>query len=124
MEALSRAVRERDVGHFPDLPIAYNATPSHPALDALPLTTLTVAGSGERLTVTNLDGHHRLLVMEPPLGIERCSMMTIWDPEWLERIQAVRGVANYDTRMYQYLAGLEVDEPVLTASPPDETFAV
>ena len=76
-----------------------------------------MAGSGKRLTVTNLDGHHRLLVMQL-LGIERCSMMTIWDPEWLERIQAVRGVANDDTRMYQYLAGLEVDEPVLTASPP------
>ena len=123
MEALSRAVRERDVGHFPDLPIAYNATPAHPTLDALPLTTLTVVGSGERLTVTNLDGHHRLLVMKL-LDIERCSMMTIWDPEWLERIQAVRGVANYEKRMYQYLAGLEVENPVMTASPPDEAFAV
>ena len=82
MAALRRALRERDVSHFDDMPIAFNATPFHPALAALPLTTLAVKGSDERLTVTNLDGHHRLFIMKL-LDIESCSMMTIWDPEWL-----------------------------------------
>ena len=119
MAALGRALRERDVSHFDDMPIAFNATPFHPALAALPLTTLAVKDSDERLTVTNLDGHHRLFIMQL-LDIESCSMMTIWDPEWLGRTRAVRGIANYEMRMYKHLAGTEVDAPVLTERPPDE----
>jgi hypothetical protein len=113
MAALRRALRERDVSHFEDMPIAFNATPFHPALGPLPLTTLALKDSDERLTVSNLDGHHRLFLMYL-LDIESCSMMTIWDPEWLGRIKAVKRVANYEARMYQYLAGVEVDAPVVT----------
>ncbi len=123
MAALRRAIRERDVSHFNDMPIAFNATPFHSALEPLPLTTLAVKGSGERLTVTNLDGHHRLFIMKL-LDIESCSMMTIWDPEWLGRIRAAKSVVNYESRMYQYLAGTEVDDPVLTERPPNEAWAV
>jgi hypothetical protein len=110
---LGRALRERDVSHFEYMPIAFNATPFHPALGSVPLTTLALKDSDERLTVTNLDGHHRLFVMKL-LDVESCSMMTIWDPEWLGRTPAVRGVVNYEARMYQYLAGEEVDAPVVT----------
>jgi hypothetical protein len=113
MAALARAVRERDVSHFGDMPIAFNATPFDPALAHLPLTTLAVKDSNERLTVSNMDGHHRLFIMKL-LDIESCSMMTIWDPEWVTRIRAARSVVNYEARMYQYLAGIEVEDPVLT----------
>lgn len=113
---LRRALREREVSHFDDMPIAFNATPFHPALGPLPLTTLAVKDSDERLTVTNLDGHHRLFVMKL-LDLASCSMMTIWDPEWLGRIRAVKSVVNYEARMYQYLAGAEVDAPVVTERP-------
>ena len=123
MEAVSRALRERDVSHFEDMPIAFNATPFDPALGPLPLTTLALKDSDERLTVTNLDGHHRLFVMKL-LDIESCSMMTIWDPEWVGRVRALQGVVNYETRMYQYLAGVEVDAPVLTERPADRVTGV
>jgi hypothetical protein len=113
MAAVTRALREGDVSHFDHMPIAFNATPFHPALGSLPLTTLALRGSNERLTVTNLDGHHRLFIMKL-LDIENCSMMTTWDPEWLDRIRAVQRVVNYEARMYQYLAGAEVDAPVVT----------
>ncbi|HEX6654299.1 MAG TPA: class I SAM-dependent methyltransferase [Thermoleophilaceae bacterium] len=112
MAALARALRDGDVSHFGDMPIAFNATPFHSALARLPLTTLAVKESGERLTVTNMDGHHRLFIMKL-LDIDSCSMMTIWDPEWLTRTRDARPVVNYETRMYQYLAGIEVEDPVL-----------
>jgi hypothetical protein len=123
MAALRRAVRERDVSHFEDLPIAFNATPFHPMLAPLPLTTLAVKDSDELLTVSNLDGHHRLFIMKL-LDIDSCSMMTVWDPEWLGHIRAAQGVVNYERRMYQYLAGIEVEDPVLAENPPNEAFAV
>jgi hypothetical protein len=113
MAGLRRALRERDVSHFEDMPIAFNATPFHPALGSLPLTTLAVKDSDERLMVTNLDGHHRLFIMQL-LDIENCSMMTIWDPKWLARVRALEDVVNYEARMYQYLAGEAVDAPVVT----------
>jgi hypothetical protein len=116
MATLRRALRERDVSHFESMPIAFNATPFHPTLGSLPLTTLALKDSDERLTVTNLDGHHRLFVMKL-LDVENCSMMTIWDPEWLGRTRAMKGVVNYETRMHQYLAGAEVDAPVVTRAP-------
>ena len=123
MAALRRAISDRDVSHFRDMPIAFNATPFHPALAPLPLTTLAVKDSDERLTVTNLDGHHRLFIMKL-LDIDSCSMMTIWDPEWLRRIRAAQSVVNYEARMYQHLAGIEVEDPVLTERPPNEACAV
>jgi hypothetical protein len=117
MAALRRALRERDVSHFEEMPIAFNATPFHPALDSIPLTTLALKDSDERLTVTNLDGYHRLFIMKL-LDIESCSMLTIWDPEWVERVRSLlrggRDVLNYEARMYQYLAGAEVEPPVVT----------
>ena len=123
LAALSQAIRERDVSHFTDMPIAFNPTPFHPALAPISLTTLAVKDSDERLTVSNLDGHHRLFIMKL-LDIESCEMMTIWDPEWLGRIRAVQAVANYEVRMYQHLAGVDVDDPILTESPASEARAV
>ena len=123
MASLGRALRERDVSHFDDMPIAFNATPFHPALASLPLTTLAVKDSDERLTVTNLDGHHRLFIMQL-LDIDSCSMMTVWDPEWLGQTRAASQVVNYETRMYQHLAGVEVDAPVLAEHPSNEARAV
>jgi hypothetical protein len=109
---LAQALEHRDVGHFVDIPIAYNATPFHPSLEELSLKTLVLSESGEKLSVPVLNGHHRLFVMRL-LEIPSCPMMTIWDHQWNLKYPAARRVQNYEQRMYQYLAGVEVDDPVL-----------
>lgn len=112
LAALAQALERRDVDHFADLPIAYNATPFHPSLEDLNLKVLALSESGEKLSVPVLNGHHRLFVMRL-LEIPSCPMMTIWDHQWNLKYPAARRVQNYEQRMYQYLAGVEVDDPVL-----------
>jgi hypothetical protein len=112
LAALAQALEDRSVGHFADLPIAYNATPFHPSLEDLNLKVLALNESDEKLCVPVLNGHHRLFVMRL-LEIPGCPMMTIWDHQWNLKYPAARRVQNYEQRMYQYLAGAEVDEPVL-----------
>jgi D-inositol-3-phosphate glycosyltransferase len=112
LSALGRAVRDRDTSHFPDVPIAYNATPHHQAFEGLHLKALAVRGSDEVLCVPRLNGHHRLFVMRL-LEVETCPMMTIWDPQFLSDPPALARVKNYETRIYQYLAGAEVEDPMV-----------
>lgn len=117
LEALARAVHEKSTGHFIDLPIAYNVTPYHPALGGLHLKVLAIVDSGERLCVSLLNGHHRLFVMKL-LGVATCPMVTVWSPQRLnEPLCPTRPVANYEDRIYQYLAGVEVEDPIV--SQPD-----
>ena len=114
LTVLGKALRERDASQLPDVPVIYNATPSHPELERLNFKTFAVHGSEERLSVPRFDGHHRLFVLNL-LGIERCPMMTIWDPGTLGRPKSLQRVRNYEQRMYQYLAGVDVDDPVVAA---------
>jgi hypothetical protein len=115
--ALGTALRERDVRHFRDRPIAWNATPSHTSLADLKLPVFAVSESDQQLCVPMLDGHHRVFVMKL-LGIERCSMMTIWVPDLVGETRRLQRVQNYERRIYQYLGGVEVDDPCVS---PDGT---
>lgn len=115
LSALGGALRERDISHFGGVPVAYNPTPSHPDLARLNFKTLAVSESDERLCVPMLDGHHRLFVMKL-LCIDSCPLMTVWDPDTLHRPKSLGRVENYEKRMYQYLGGVEVDDPIV--SPP------
>jgi len=112
LSVLGEALRERDASRFPDMPIIYNATPAHPDLDRLNFKTLAVSDSEELLCVPRFDGHHRLFVLKL-LDVERCPMMTIWDPATLNRPKGLERVPNYEERMYQYLAGVDVDDPIV-----------
>lgn len=112
MAAMARALRERRIEAFAGMPIAYNATPDHPALHGLHFKALTVAETGEPLCVPMVDGHHRLFAMRL-LDVSRCPMMMIWDPSRLGAIDSVARVRNYEQRMRQYIAGTSVDDPVL-----------
>ncbi len=114
LSALGHALRERDTSHFLGVPVAYNATPYHPNFDSFNFKRLAVSDSAEELCVPTLDGHHRLFVMML-LGLERCPILTIWDPARLARPKSLARVKNYEQRMYQYLAGVSVDEPVVAA---------
>ena len=105
-------MRHRDAGYLRGVPIAFNSTPFHPSLGDLSFKVLALSDSDELLCVPRMDGHHRLFVLKL-LGIERCPMMTIWDPETLSRPTSLARVKNYEQRMYQYLAGVEVDDPVV-----------
>jgi hypothetical protein len=109
---LGDALRHRDPGYLRGVPIAFNSTPFHPSLDGLRFKVLALSDSDELLCVPRMDGHHRLFVLKL-LGIERCRMMTIWDPETLSRPASLHCVENYEQRMYQYLAGVDVDDPVV-----------
>lgn len=111
---LSRGLRDRTIDHCDGIPIAYNATPFHPALGQLNFVTLALEDSDERLSVSNVDGYHRLFLMKM-LDIDVCPMVTIWSPEWLPRHPTARRVTNYERRMYQYLAGTNVDAPAVVA---------
>jgi predicted nicotinamide N-methyase len=106
------ALRHRDASYLRGMPIAFNSTPFHPSLGDLNFKVLALSDSDELLCVPRMDGHHRLFVLKL-LGIERCRMMTIWDPETLSRPTSLARVKNYEQRMYQYLAGVEVDDPVV-----------
>ena len=123
LSALERTLRSRDPSRFPDMPIMYNATPSHPELERLDFDTVAVGDSEELLSVPTFDGHHRLFVLEL-LGVERCPMMTVWDPARLGAPELPEDVQNYELRMYQYLGGVDVDDPIVvspgTAQPLDD----
>jgi hypothetical protein len=111
IEALGKALRERDASHFFGTPIAYNATPSHPSLEALNFKTLAVKDSDEMLCVPQMDGHHRLFVMKA-LNLDSLPIMTVWDPQRLTH-KIFQRLPNYKQRMYQYIAGVGVDDPVV-----------
>ena len=85
------ALRHRDAGYLRGVPIAFNSTPFHPNLDGLNFKVLALSDSDELLCVPRMDGHHRLFVLKL-LGIERCRMMTIWDPETLSRATSLARV--------------------------------
>ena len=112
MAAMATALKERDPGVFDEILIAYNPTPMHPSLERFKARQFAVLDSEERLFVPMLDGHHRLFVLKV-LGIARCPVLTIWDPALLQISRGARPIANYETRIYQHLAGVDVDEPVL-----------
>lgn len=112
MAAMLKALRERDPGVFDEILIAYNPTPAHPSLERFKARQFSVLNSDERLFVPMLDGHHRLFVMKL-LGVSAFPLLAIWDPALLEVSRGARPIANYETRIYQYLAGVAVDDPVL-----------
>jgi len=112
LSALGQALRSRDTSSFGDIPIAYNATPDHPAFENLHLKTLALDGSDELLCVPRLNGHHRLFVMRL-LDVKSCPMMTIWDPQFLGDPPSLTRIENYERRMYQYLAGGDFEDPIL-----------
>ena len=112
LTAMAAALRERDPGVFDELLIAYNPTPSHPSLERFKARQFAVLDSSERLFVPMLDGHHRLFVLKL-LGVSKFPVITIWDPGLLKISRGARPIANYEKRIYQYLAGVDVDDPVL-----------
>jgi len=117
LTALGKALGTRDVSGFGEVPVAYNPTPLHPAMEGMNFKVLALRGSDERLCTPRVNGHHRLFIMRM-LDIESCPMIPIWDPASFGRPEALLRVKNFEQRVYQYIAGVDVDEPDVAASPP------